>query len=286
MRRAWKKYNINAWIYTALGSAMLAWAFNLFFVPNEIAPGGVSGLAQLVNALSGLPIGALNMAFNIPLLIVGWRVRGRAFILRTLFSVVIVSAFIDWMPMPAALAQLFKNEMLLSTVFGSVLGGLGLGLVIIGNASTGGTDLIAVVINKYIPGVSVAWLLLLVDALVVIGAAVVFDLHKALYALICVFVMSRCIDFVETGVNRCKAFYIISDKYGQIADRLTGEMERGVTMLHGRGAYSGTEKNVLFCVVARQQIQPVKNLVKQVDPHAFVVVYDVKEALGEGFKAI
>ncbi|MDD3244326.1 MAG: YitT family protein [Eubacteriales bacterium] len=285
MKSWWKKSDMNGWLLTVVGSIMLAFAFNVFFIPNEIAPGGLSGLAQLVNAVTGFPVGVTIAVLNVPLLIAGWRVRGRVFILRTLLSVLLLSVFIDWIPMPAALTGLFREEMLLSTIFGSVISGLGMGMVIVGNSSTGGTDLVAIIIHKHVPAVRVAWLLMAVDALVVVGAAVVFDIHKALYALICVFITARCIDFVETGVKSCKAFYIISNHFEEISRRLNHEMDRGVTILNGKGAYSGQEKNVLFCVVDRQQIQPVKNLVKSVDPNAFVVVSDVKEALGEGFNA-
>lgn len=278
-----KKADIKGWGLTVVGSVMLALAFNLFLIPNQIAPGGLSGFAQLINALTGAPIGITIAVLNIPLLLLGRRVRGRIFILRTLLSVAILAVLIDMLETPQVISRLFAHEMLLSTVFGGVLSGLGIGLVIIGNSSTGGTDLIAIILHKYIPHISIAWLLMAVDGLVVVGAALVFDLQKALYALICVFITSKCIDFVETGVKSCKAFYIISQRYEEISRRLITDIERGVTILNARGGYSLQEKNVLFCVVDRQQIQPVKNIVKEIDPLAFVVVSDVKEALGEGF---
>lgn len=275
----------KGWVRTIAGSMMVALAFNIFLVPNQIAPGGLSGLAQLVNALTGWPIGLVIAALNIPLLAVAWRLRGKVFILRTLLSVALLSLLIDTLKMPEAVTGLLQGELLLSTVFGGLISGLGMGLVITGDSSTGGTDLVAIIIHKRLPHIRIASLLMAVDALVVLGAVFVFDLERALYALICVFITSRCMDFVETGMTSAKAFFIISKQQEAITRRLVNEMERGVTLLSARGAYHNDDKNVIFCVVARQQIQPVKRLVKQEDPGAFVVISDVKEALGEGFRA-
>lgn len=281
--KATKAAELINWMLVLIGSALTALAYKLFFIPNDIAPGGLSGLAQEINALFGFSIGATIAALNIPLFIIGWKLKGGMFMVRTLVSTLLLSFLIDYLQLPQVAYDLFKNDLLLSTVYGGIIMGAGVGLTIKGNATTGGTDLIAIIGNHWFPHLDVAWVLFGVDFIVVAGAAVIFGPKMALYALAAVFIGAKIVDFIQTGARSGKVFYIISKKSEIITKRILLSLDRGVTILHGRGAYSGTEKEVLFCLVAPPQITVMKRLIAEEDPDAFVVVSDAKEVLGEGF---
>lgn len=272
------------WIYVLVGSVLTALAYNLFFIPNQIAPGGLSGLAQEINALFGFNIGATIIVMNVPLFILGWKLRGGLFMVRTLVSTLLLSLLIDYLKLPAEVYHWFEGDLLLSTVYGGILMGTGVGLTIKGNATTGGTDLIAIIGNHWFPHLDVAWVLFFVDFAVVAGAAVVFKSPiLALYALAAVFIGAKIVDFIQTGARSGKVFFIISKKSDVITKRILLTLDRGVTILNGRGAWSGVEKEVLFCLVAPTQITAMKRLIAEEDQEAFVVLADAKEVLGEGF---
>jgi uncharacterized membrane-anchored protein YitT (DUF2179 family) len=262
---------------------LTALAYNLFFIPNHIAPGGLSGLATELNALFHWHVGATIAVLNVPIFIIGWKIRGGMFMIRTLVATLLLSFLIDYLKLPQAAYDMFKGDLLLTTVYGGLLMGAGVGLTIRGNATTGGTDLIAIIGNHWFPSIDIAWVLFGVDFAVVAAAAFVFEPKMALYALAAVFIGARIVDFIQTGARSSKVFYIISKKSEIITKRILLGLERGVTILHGRGAYSGTEKEVLFCLVAPQQITTMKKLIAEEDQDAFVVVMDAKEVLGEGF---
>jgi uncharacterized membrane-anchored protein YitT (DUF2179 family) len=283
MRKGAKADELVNWMQVILGSALTALAYNLFFIPNNIAPGGLSGLATELHALFGFHIGATIAVLNVPLFIIGWKIKGGRFMLRTLASTLLLSLLIDYLKLPQAAYELFKGDLLLTTVYGGIIMGAGVGLTIKGNATTGGTDLIAIIGNHWFPSMDIAWALFFVDFAVVAAAALIFEPKMALYALAAVFIGSKIVDFMQTGARSAKIFYIISRKSEIITQRILLGMDRGVTILHGRGAYSGSEKDVLFCLVAPQQITTMKKLIAEEDPEAFVVVSDAKEVLGEGF---
>ena len=283
MSQSKKAAEIYNWIFVLAGSTLTALAYNLFFIPNNIAPGGISGLATELHKLFGFHIGLTIIVINIPLFIIGWKIRGGMFMVRTLVSTLLLSALIDYLRLPQAVYDMFRGDLLLTTVYGGIIMGAGVGLTIRGNATTGGTDLVAIIGNHWFPSIDVAWILFGVDFLVIALAAVVFEPKMALYALAAAFIGARIVDFMQTGVRRAKVFYIISEKSVVITQRILLSLDRGVTILHGRGAYSGKEKDVLFCLVAPQQITAMKKLIAQEDPDAFVVVSDAKEVLGEGF---
>jgi uncharacterized membrane-anchored protein YitT (DUF2179 family) len=278
-----KAAEITNWALVLVGSALIAVSYNLFFIPNNIAPGGISGLATELHKLFGFHIGLTIVVINTPLFIVGWRIRGGMFMVRTLVSTLLLSALIDYLKLPQAAYDMFKGDLLLTTVYGGIIMGAGVGLAIRGNATTGGTDLIAIIGNHWFPHLDVAWILFGVDFIVIALAAVVFEPKMALYALAAAFIGARVVDFMQTGVRSAKVFYIISGKSEVISQRILHTLDRGVTILYGRGAYSGKDKEVLFCLVAPQQITAMKRLVAEEDPEAFVVVSDAKEVLGEGF---
>src|SRR5690554_2780430 len=268
------KRALNHYLLITLGCLLTALSFNLFFIPNEIAPGGLSGVATVLYYLFGFPVGITTLVLNVPLFIAGIRQLGGHFGIRTFFATILLSVFIDLIKVPA-----LTNDSLLASIYGGFLMGLGLGIIFRMNATTGGTDLFAKIIHRYFPSISIAWVLFAVDFVVVLAAAILLGPSQGLYAIVALALGARIIDLVQEGLNTAKAFFIISDHSETISKQIIEEMERGVTMLEGRGAYTGNEKNVILCVVRRTQITQLKGLINEIDPAAFVLVADVREVM-------
>ncbi len=286
---------LKDYIWIVLGSLITEAAINLFLVPYKIAPGGLTGVATVIYYLSEkiLPVGTIILILNVPLFIFGMKYIGGRFIVRTLFSTAFLSLSID-------LSQPFTNgliaklameklstspDYLLYSIFGGFFMGLGLGLVFKSGATTGGTDLAAKIIHHFAPGMTMGKILLLIDSAVIIFAAVSFNSFLlALYAILSLYISTKIIDVILEGVNYAKAVYIISNSSEDIAQSIMKELDRGVTALNGKGMYTGTDKHVLYCIIQREQLQILKALVKKIDPNAFIILSDVTEVLGEGFK--
>lgn len=294
-RKLFRELRVYLWII--IGSFITATAINIFLVPYKIAPGGVTGLATVIYYISGerFPVGTTMLVLNIPLFITGIRFIGGRFAIRTLFSTVFLSFVIDTTePISRYFVEnyLLKMEnmptapdILLYSIFGGALMGLGLGLVFKSGATTGGTDLAARIVHHFAPSFTVGQILLFIDAAVVIFAAISFNSFLlAMYAIVTLFIASKVIDAILEGVNFAKALFIISDKSEEIAKRILSDLDRGVTGLKGKGMYTGNEKQVLFCVVHRRQIPELKMIVKKIDEKAFIILTDIREVLGEGFK--
>jgi len=269
---------IFEWIQVLLGVLVMALAFELFLIPNKIAPGGVSGLGTILYHLFEIPVGVSMLAFNAILFVIGFKEMGKEFGVKSLIAALALSIFIDLISLPPVTA-----DPLLASIYGGVLMGLGLGVVFRGGATTGGTVLFAKMIHRYFHFLSVAWVLFLVDFLVVVFAGFVFGPTMALYALVSLFVSSKAIDLVQEGLNAVKAFIIVSDHSEEISLRILKDLDRGVTVLYGKGAYTEKQKNVLLCALNRMQVAKLKVIVAEIDPKAFMLVADVTEAMGEGF---
>lgn len=295
IRKALKGWKDYLWII--IGSILTAAAINVFLVPYKIAPGGVTGIATVIYYLSNgrFTVGITMLVLNIPLFIMGVRFIGGRFVVRTLFSTVFLSFVIDTTePMTKYFVERFllklenmpsNPDLLLYSIFGGFIMGAGLGLVFRSGATTGGTDLAARVVNHFVPGLTMGQILLFVDTAVIIFAAIVFNSFLlALYAIVTLFISSKVIDAILEGVNFAKSVYIISDHSDEIARKLLSDLDRGVTALKGTGMYTGNDKQVLFCVLNRGQLPILKEIVKHVDPKAFIILTDVREVLGEGFK--
>ncbi|MBN2878677.1 MAG: YitT family protein [Clostridia bacterium] len=283
MKKDKKALKFKTIFFVTLGSFFLAAAFSIFFIPNEIAPGGVSGFATLLNALLGWNVSLLVLILNVPLFLGGWRKHGFRFMMLSLFSTILLSLFIEVIKMPVEWVKMVQEDMLLSSIFGGALAGLGLGLVIREGATTGGTDLLAMIINDKFPNIGVAWVLFAIDFLVVTAAVVLLSPLAGLYALVALFVSSKVLDFVQTGMDSAKAFMIVSNRSQDITQAIMTKIERGVTLLDGHGGFSRTHKEVVLCVVSRTQIAKLRSVIKDIDENAFVMMYDVKEVEGEGF---
>lgn len=266
------------WISLLAGILLTAAPYPLLFIPNDIAPGGITGLATLIASLSGLPVGLLSAALNVPLFMLSWKSMGRAFAVKSMIGMLGVSLFIDILPDSSLI-----DDPMLASVFGGVIMGAGVGLVIRGGATTGGTDMAATLIHRRYPVFTVGGLLLTVDFCVIFASGFVFSIPSAMYALIAVFLSTRVMDRVIEGFGSAKAFFVFSVHAGSIADAVMEQLGRGATLIHAQGAYLKRESDVLLCVVSRLQIPQFKAIVQDIDPVAFLMVTDVREALGEGF---
>ena len=264
-----------------LSCALYAVGFNWCFDPNHLSVGGFTGVAQIINFfLPKVPIGMAVIVLNLPLFVLSWTKVGRHWLYATLYATLVSSGMIDLL---AGVYTFRPMEPMLAAVYGGVIVGLGCGLMMRYSATTGGTELAARLLKLKLPGLSIGTLCLAIDAVVVISYAAVFhDLTQALYAMVALFIISKVMDRVIYGGNGAKMAYIISEQYETITDKLL-ELDRGVTLLEGRGGYSGSAKNVILCAFSRAQIVSIKSIVKQADPDAFIIVCDAYEILGEGF---
>ena len=277
---------IKMWLQIVLGLLLCTIAYNMFIIPNQIAPGGFTGIAQLINHLTGLPVGMLTLALNVPLFAMSARSLGLKFGLRSLFASVGLAVLIDVLPFPSVIPADSTERLLLAAVFGGVIGGAGFGFIIRGNATTGGSDMLAKLVCSRFHSVSLGMIMFAVDGLVIIASAFVFDVVSAMFALICTFLMGQVIDFLVDGLNSARAYFIISGQSEIIAQRVMSEMERGITGLDGRGMYSGQDRQVLLCVISRTESPQLRAIVSECDPTAFIIATNVHEVLGEGFRPI
>lgn len=275
----------KGYIRILLGTAVMAFAVKCIYDPAGLVTGGVSGLAIIAKnigkVLGGweIPLWVTSTVLNIPLFLAAIYIQGVKPIFKTLFATASLSVFLAIIPS----VTVVENDLFLTAVFGGVLSGVGFGLVLGGQATTGGTDLLAVLIRRRMKHYSVAQILQALDGMVVLGGAVIFGLNYALYAMVAIFFVSKISDMFIEGWKFSKQALIISDKNQEIAARLMEELDRGVTGLYARGMYSRQDREVLFCVVSKKEIVRLKELVGEMDPKAFVIVSDVREVLGEGF---
>ena len=274
-----KRLGING-IYVLMGVVLITISVNSFFLRLKIAPGGVSGLATVIHYLSGFSVGTIVFALNIPLFIAGFLAFGKKFSVKTLIATVLLSVLLDttlWLPQ-------VTDDLLLASIFGGMIMGCGMALVFKGGATTGGTDILAKVVNKYFPAFNISEQLFVIDGMVVIFAMIVFrDFDIGLYAIIAIWLSAKVIDIVFEGAGFAKAMFIISDNGEEIGHRIMEEVGRGVTGLNGEGLYLKNDKKILLTVVDRIQIPAIKQIAKEVDKRAFIIITDVREALGEGF---
>ena len=254
-------------------------AYPLFLVPNAIAPGGLTGIATILNALFGTPVGSVSLIMNIPLFLIGYRAMGRVFAFRSLVATILFSLLIDWLPVPVA-----TTDTLLGSLFGGVLMGFGLGLILRGGATTGGSDMVARMVHMRFQHISVGAFLFFIDFCVVLAAGFCIKVESALYAFISIYASSRVVDLVVQGVDRQKACYIITAHTDVVKDKLMEELGRGLTILSAHGGYKGEERPVLLCIVSSQEVSRLKTIVRIEDERAFVFITDAYEVLGEGFR--
>ncbi|MGN7296559.1 YitT family protein [Ferdinandcohnia sp. SAFN-114] len=270
---------VKEFIYILLGSATVALSFNLFLLPNKVASGGVSGISTILNSLFGWEAAYVQWAFNIPLFIAGIIFLGKVYGARTLIG----TLFLPFVVYLSRNLEPATFDPLLGALFGGIGVGLGLGITFRGNASTGGTDLAAQIVHKF-TGISLGKSVAFIDGLIVLTAAIVFDIESGLYALIGLFVTSKTIDLVQVGLGNSKMALIITNRQDEVRQEIFDKLDRGVTKLSGYGGYTDDERPMLMCVVDQKEFTKLKQVVQSVDTSAFVVVMDASEVLGEGFK--
>lgn len=257
----------------------------MVYDPTGLVTGGISGLAIVIKEMTsgvvegGLPIWLSNVLLNVPIFLAGGIVLGKKFVLKTLFGAVSLSVALFVVPS----YDLCKGDLLLAVVFGAVLTGAGLGLVFLTSSSTGGTDMFSMTIQRFLRHYTVPQIMMLVDGSVVIAGAAVFGIKNAMYAVIAVYIATKVSDTILEGMKFAKLVYIISDRYEDIAGEILTKMDRGATGIAIKGMYTKSDKNMLFCVVSNKEIVQIKEIVREIDPKAFVIVNDVREAVGEGF---
>lgn len=268
-------------IGVTIGVLLIALGLDMFLIPNKIAAGGVSGIATILHYLLGAPVGAAILALNIPLFAIGVYRLGLRFGFRSLYGTITLSLAVDLL---APVLPAPTDDILLASLYGGVLTGLGMGLVFRFRGTTGGTDLAAAVLRTY-TGVNIGQLLFLVDGAVVLAAGIAFhSAELAMYALITIFITAWLIDLVQEGLSYARAFLIISEHPEKIAEAILDGLDRGATAWSARGVYTGAQRDVLLSVVNRAEVTRLKDIVHEVDPRAFVILADVHEVLGEGFK--
>lgn len=271
------------YVWVLLACIVYAVGFNWCYAPNAIGFGGITGVAQILHTLLPVvPVGAAVIVLNLPLFLLGWRLLGRHMLLISLYATAISSVFID------ALDSLYRfspMDPVLACIYGGILVGGSLGVILQQNATTGGTDLIARLLKLPFPWLPVSKLLLLVDLLIILSAALVFgDLNSALYGIISLYVATLTLDLVLYGTDRAKVAYIISGQPEKISSAILTDIDRGVTILSGRGAWSGEEKQVLLVAFKQRQIIALKRIIRENDPAAFLIVCEAHEVLGDGFR--
>lgn len=283
MKEFSRKYLVPYLVITFF-SGLYAVAFNWFYMPNNIGFGGITGIAQAVNGIFGVPsVGVLTILFNVPLFLLSWRLLGGGTLVSSLYAMAVSSVFID---LVSAHVTFPPMEPLLASLLGGAVMGFALGIILMQGATTGGTDLAARLLKIPLPWLSIGYILLALDLISVISVALVFrSLDSALYGVVSLFVSSKVMDATVYGTDNAKVAYIISDQADEIAQAIISDLDRGVTILHGEGAYSGAPKRVLMCAFKQRQIAGIKRTVKELDPNAFLIVCQAHEVLGDGFRA-
>ena len=268
-----------------VGTGLMSLAINSVFDAAGMVTGGFSGIAIIIKAWTknliegGIPLWVTNCVLNLPLFVIAWKVRGFSFIKRAILGEISLSVWLAIQPV----WNLAGNDLLLSALYGGVIQGVGIGLVFLGGGTTGGTDMMAAIIQKFLRHYSIAQIMQVIDAMVVLVGMYVFGVHKALYAIIAVYLVTKVSDGLIEGLKFSKAAYIITGKPKEISDMIINDLDRGVTGINARGMYSGQDKLMLFCVVNKKEIIMLKEKVDKIDPDAFVIVTDAREVHGEGF---
>ncbi|GGD69025.1 YitT family protein [Paenibacillus nasutitermitis] len=278
---------LKTWPPIMLGTAIYAFGLHYFILPNELMEGGVTGIAILLHYAFNWPLSLSTLLLNIPLFAVGWRYLGRSQLVYSLLGTLSLSLFLALIEKMIAIGWIVpfqtSNDYILAALYAGVTLGLGLGLVFRFGATTGGADIIARIASKQ-KGWSMGQIILFLDAVIIGSSLLYIPKEKVLYTLVAVFIASKVIDFIQEGAYAAKSFAIFTEDGEQLAKLITQEMDRGVTLFPAKGAFSGREKQVVYCVIARHEIRRLKTIIHRLDPLAFIVVTDVHDVLGEGFK--
>lgn len=276
----------RSYAYIALGTLLVAIGYVMFISPNKIVPGGIYGISIMLHHLMGTPIGLTALAFNIPLTIIGTRLLGPRFGVKTVVAFVLTSVYVDLISYFYGAEPLVPGEPLLACIFGGLFIGVGVALTFKAKATSGGSDVIAMILQKYTRLPS-GQLMMMVDSVIVILSLVAFgDWRIPLFSWVTIFVLGRVIDTVMHGFSYDKTLFIISEKHEEIRNSIIGDLRRGGTFLHGEGMYNRDEKQIIFTVVNPRELYLLEEFIHRIDPNAFIAVLDAYEILGKGFKSL
>ena len=276
---------IRNYLLIIIGTALVAFATASVLEPASLVTGGFTGIAIIVKQFTehllpgGVPLSVTNLALNIPVFLIAIRLKGLRYLIHTLFATVMLSFWLSVLPV----VPLAGNDLLLASLYGGILMGAGIGLVFVTGATTGGTDLIAALVQHFLRHYSISNILWVIDTAVVLVGVYLYGIQITLYAIIAIYLTSKISDGIIDGLKFSKAAFIITEKPEALAALVMEELGRGVTGISATGMYSGDSKNMLLCVVSKKEIVRLKELAKSCDPNAFVIVTDVREVLGEGF---
>ncbi len=269
-----KKYSL-----LFLGSIITAVGLEIFLIPNNVIDGGVVGISIMASYLTGQPVGLFLILFNLPFIYLGYKQIGKTFAISTMFAIVSLSF---WSGQFEPVLEV-TNDLFLAAIFGGIITGLGVGIVIRYGGSFDGTEIVAIIMDKR-SGFSVGEIVMFMNLFILSSAGLVFTWDKAMYSLVAYFVISRAIDIVVKGLDESNGVMIITDTADEVADTILHRLGRGVTILHGEGAYTGEKKRVLYCVVTRLEVEKLKEIVRDRDENAFVTIMPVHEIIGGRFK--
>lgn len=283
-----KKYALD-YAYIAVGSLILAFAISFFLVPCKISTGGVSGVGTVLYYLFGVPLSITTLIINLALFALGYKTLAKSSLLKTLAGIFLFSASLELTDFLAELAAPvvaeFTSDIWVASIFGGVLVGLGVGLVVFKEASTGGSDFAALMLHKLIPYMSVAAFIMIIDTtIIVISGIALADYKIMFYSVVSLYISNKVTDFIIIRGDKAKSVYIISDKNEEIANEIMEKLERGVTAIHSRGCYGMTEREMLMCIVRTKEVPRVLAITRAHDKGAFTVISEVKEVRGLGFK--
>lgn len=272
---------LKEYLIITIGCLFYAMSINYFFISNHLAEGGVTGICLILYYLFKLPVSIMYFVINIPLLIVGWKLVGKDFLFKTIYGTTCLSLLIG-------LTEGLKgpsNDTLLGSIYGGLFTGVGLGLIFMVNGSTGGTDVVARILNRYFD-IPLGRTMLTMDILILCIATMFFGKEVVMYTLVAMMIVSKAIDFFQDGYTKSKGITIISSKSEEIKERIMEETGRGTTIIKGEGGYTKNQIDLLYCIVSKFELNKVKEIVKEVDTFAFLTVSDVSEVWGEGFKSL
>lgn len=271
-------------LIATVGSFLFALSIHFFTSPNQIAPGGITGIATILNSLFGLPIGVVTSVINIPILILGYFNVGKRFLVKTILTLI---TFTFWSDVVLRNFPVFTEDKLLAAIFGGVIMGTGIGLILSRGASTGGTDITNKIIGMRLPHLKIGKITFMSDLVVVTISAIVYQSIKpALYALVCLYISSIAVDVVLYGFDVCKFIYVISDKADAISQQIIVDMHRGATILRSYGAFTKEERPTVMVAVRQNEYYRIKKIIHQIDPNAFMIVTPASEIVGAGFKPL
>lgn len=280
-----KKWFI-AYSLIAVGAFIMAAGFVLFITPYKIVPGGVYGISIVLHHMFGTPVGLIALCFDIPLTLLGIKVLGPRFGIKTVVGFILTAGFVDLLTYLWGEQPLVENDALLSSIFGGVFIGLGLGMIFKAKATSGGSDIVAMIIAKYTK-LPLGQLMIAVDSAIVLVGVVAFqDWKIPLYSLIVIFITGRVVDVVLQGISYDKTLFIISEKPQELRDKIINDLNRGGTFIQGKGMYDGNERTIVYTVVNRRELAMLQDYINRTDPDAFMTVINANEILGKGFKSL